>query len=222
MRRIIKTNAPPELLKWMADNGSFNHNYAALAGTDVHAVLKTKLLSEQGYLCAYTGRAIEKSSSHIEHVKPQSVCADWEDVEYRNVVACFPADGGGSDHGYGAPVKGGWWVESEFVSPLSNDCERRFVFSWTGQISPSPNDHVAARTTIERLGLDNDCLTQLRHARIRGFFGLGARTRGRPLSVADAETAFRNIDGVDGKGRLPEFCFMLKQLLPRYIAGGGR
>jgi uncharacterized protein (TIGR02646 family) len=222
MRRIVKTNAPPELAKWAADNRELNHQYADLAGTEVHRKLKEKLLSEQGRLCAYTGRGINTDSSHVEHLKPQTACAEWEDVEYRNVVACFPADGGDVTHGYGAPLKGGWWVAQEFISPLADDCERRFVFSWSGHVHPNPEDHPAARMTIAKLGLDNDGLKDLRHAHIRGFFGLGARTRGRALSVAQAETALRQIDEVDGNGRLVEFCFVLKQLLPRYIQAGGQ
>jgi uncharacterized protein (TIGR02646 family) len=221
MRRIAKTNSPPELVKWVADNRDLNHAYPDLLGTEAHRKLKETLLSEQGHLCAYTGRNINPDSSHVEHLKPQTACAEWEDVEYRNVVACFPADGGNAAHGYGAPLKGGWWIERQFVSPLSDECERRFVFSWSGHVYPSPEEDLAARTTILKLGLDNEALRDLRHARIRGFFGLGARTRGRALSVSAAITALRQIDTVDGSGRLTEFCFVLKQLLPKYIQAGG-
>lgn len=221
MRRIAKTNAPPELVKWVAENRELNHGYSDLLGTDAHRKLKEKLLSEQGSLCAYTGRGIDVDSCHIEHLKPQTLCAEWEDVEYRNVVACFPADGGDTAHGYGAPVKGGWWVEREFISPLSEECERRFVFSWSGHIRANPEAHHAALTTIAKLGLDNEGLRDLRHAHIRGFFGLGARTKARALSVPEATTALRQIDTLDGTGRLVEFCFVLKQLLAKYIQAGG-
>jgi uncharacterized protein (TIGR02646 family) len=221
MRRIVKTNAPPELLNWIDDNRALNHGYSDLVGTAAHARLKAKLIAEQGCLCAYTGRGIDPGTSHVEHLKPQTACTEWEDVEYRNVVACFPADGGDATYGYGAPVKGGWWVKAEFVSPLMDACERRFHFSWSGHVKPNPEDHLAARTTIEKLGLDCKALRDLRQAHIRGFFGLGARTRGRPLTVADATVALRSIDSVDGQGRLVEFCFVLKQLLQKYIQAGG-
>lgn len=222
MRRIIKTNAPPEIVTWIADNRDLNHRYKDLLGTEAHRKLKEKLLSEQGGLCAYTGRGINADSSHVEHLKPQTACAEWEDVEYRNVVACCPADGGDAAQGYGAPLKGGWWVEQEFISPLMDECERRFSFSWSGHIHPQPEEHLGARTTIQKLGLENEGLKDLRQAHIRGFFGLGARTRGRALSVPQAVTALRQIDEVDGNGRLVEFCFVLKQLLPKYIQAGGQ
>lgn len=221
MKRIVKTNAPRELIAWCEANREHNHTYGDMLGTEAHQKLKGKLLKEQGGLCAYTGRRIEDQTSHVEHLKPQTACDEWEDVEYRNVVACFPADGGDKSHGYGAPIKGGWWNEANFVSPLAEDCERRFRFSWSGHIYPNPEDHQAAKETIDVLLLDGTALQLLRKSRIDGFFGFGSRTRVRPLSIVDAKKALSNIERVDGNGQLNEFCFVLKQLLPKYIEQGG-
>jgi uncharacterized protein (TIGR02646 family) len=218
MRRITKTNPPAELNTWREENREHNHTYTDLLGTEPHQKLKAKLLEEQGSLCAYTGRTIENLTSHVEHLKPQTVCDEWEDVEYRNVVACFPADGGDKSHGYGAPIKGGWWDKENFVSPLAEDCERRFRFSWSGHIYPSPENHQAAINTIDVLRLDEDSLRLLRKSRIDGFFGLGTKTRKHPLSKADAKIVLANIDRFDSTGKLQEFCFVLKQLLPKFIA----
>jgi uncharacterized protein (TIGR02646 family) len=218
MRRISKTHPPQELTKWRDDNKDVNHGYADLAGTNAHRDLKAKLIEEQGWLCAYTGRSIDKDSSHVEHLKPREACAEWEDVDYRNVVACFPANGGDVSHGYGAPVKKAWWDESRFISPLSEECERRFRFVWSGHVHPNPEEHEAAKATIDSLGLDVVAICQLRKKTIDGFFGLGPRTRSRPLSKEDAIRALELIDRPDSNGRLQEFCFVLKQLLPKYIA----
>lgn len=217
MRRIGKTHPPQELNAWRQANQEVNHTYRDLLGTQAHGALKSKLLQEQGWLCAYTGRSLDNDSSHVEHIKPQRECAEWEDVEYRNVVACFPADGGDISHGYGAPIKASWWDEQQFVSPLSEECERRFRFVWSGHVRPCPDDNECARVTIEALGLDAGSLCQLRKARIDGFFGFGPRTRTRLLSVADARVALANIEHRDNNGRLQEFCFVLRQLLPKYI-----
>lgn len=217
MRRITKTHPPQELNAWSEANREINHTYRDLRGTEAHDALKSKLLQEQGWLCAYTGRSIDNHSSHVEHVKPQCKCVEWEDVEYRNVVACFPADGGDVSHGYGAPVKANWWDEQRFVSPLSEDCERRFRFVWSGHVHPNPDDNECAKNTIKALALDVESLRQLRKARIAGFFGFGPKTRTRPLSVEGARTALDNIERRDSNGRLQEFCFVLKQLLPKYI-----
>lgn len=221
MKRIAKTHPPQEITAWRHANREFNHTYQDLIGTGAHGTLKSKLLEEQGWLCAYTGRSIDNYSSHVEHIKPQCECAEWEDVEYRNVVACFPVDGGDISYGYGAPVKANWWDERRFVSPLSADCERHFRFAWSGHIHASPDGHVGATTTIEALQLDADSLRQLRKARIDGFFGFGLRSRTRQLTVADARTALANVDHRDINGRLQEFCFVLRQLLPKYIEKAG-
>jgi uncharacterized protein (TIGR02646 family) len=222
MRRIIKTNAPQQLTAWCEANKDLNHSYKDLCKTDAHQSLKEKLLEEQGKLCAYTGRTVEAATSHIEHLKPRNECAEWEDVEYKNVVACFPLNGGDKSFGYGAPVKNGWWDAKLFISPLSDECDRRFKFTWSGRIYPNPEDHHGATKTIEVLGLDNEGLRQLRWSRIKGFFGLGTRTRSKQLSIGDAQRALRNIDRFDCNGRLMEFCFVLKQLLPKYIKGEAR
>jgi len=221
MRKIVKTHVPHELRNWQDANRKLNHAYRDLLGTEAHRALKSKLLDEQGWLCAYTGRLVDSDSSHVEHIKPQCACADWEDVDYRNLVACFPGNGGDISHGYGAPVKANWWDKHRFVSPLSDDCERRFHFVWSGRVYPIPEDHEPASTTIQALELDANKLRALRKARINGFFGFGAKARARPLSVADARRALDNIDQFDSSGRLQEFCFVLKQLLPKYIAKAG-
>lgn len=222
MRRISKTHPPKKLKDWRDANKDTNHAYRDLLGTDTHRALKSKLLEEQGWLCAYTGRTISENLSHIEHLKPQSACAEWEDVEYRNVVACFPAGGGDISHGYGAPFKANWWDQHQFVSPLSLDCERRFRFAWSGHMHPNPSDNAAAKATIENIRLDADPLRRLRKKTIDGFFGYGARTRNRPLSIEQAKVALERIDRAESDGRLREFCFVLKQLLPKYIENLGK
>ena len=218
MRKITKTHPPPEdLNKWCEDNQDANHSYGDLRGTCAHKSLKVNLLKEQGYLCAYTGQKINGDLSHIEHLKPQSQCGEWEDVDYRNLVACFPKNGGDISHGYGAPVKADWWDEQLFVSPLSDDCECRFRFTFHGKICPTTEGDEGAKTTIEELRLDNEKLRGLRESRIGAFFGWSHRTSTKPLSVEDANTMLKNIEQADANGQLTEFCFVLKQLLPRYI-----
>ena len=175
MRRIVKTHAPLDLTQWRKENKNSNHSYTDLSPA-VYESLKKKLLREQGYLCAYTGTFISYDSSHIEHLKPQSKCDDWEDVEYRNVVACFPADGGDVTYGYGAPVKGKWWDDTLFVSPLSAGCEQRFRFVWSGHIHPCPSNHVGAIETIKAIALDHDTLRKLRKKRIDGDVAILFRT----------------------------------------------
>ena len=215
MRRIVKTHAPAQLTAWRRANcRGPNYGFGHLPGA-VKSALKVLLLREQGYLCAYTGRRIGDGNSHIEHLKPQHLCETGEDVDYFNVVGAFPLNGGDKAYGYGAPVKDNWWDSQFFVSPTDRYCEYRFSFSWSGKIGPAPSSHDGAKMNIDKLGLNNKGLRDLRRAAIRGFFGLGRN----PITKAEAQTLLGRVDNCDGNGCLLEYCFALKQLLPRYIAG---
>lgn len=217
MRRIKKTHPPKKFLEWFEENKNLDCSYDALRGTTAHADLKRHLIKEQGFICAYTGLEIKEDNSHIEHIKPQNKCVGNEDVEYRNIVACFPLEGGDESFGYGAPIKRGWWEEKVFISPLSDECERRFVFSWSGKIKEYPENEPAAKKTIEILGLSNKKLSEIRKKAIFGFFGLGAKAK--PLSKKDAVRLINFINEFDSSGRLKPFCFVFKYLLPKYVDG---
>lgn len=215
MRLIRKTFPPPSLRAWTKVNQTLaSFNYSGLTA-EVMVDLKEALLKEQGFLCAYTGQQISFESSHIEHLKPQNKCEVGEDVAYRNMVACFPTSGGDVSHGYGAPVKAGWWDPALFVSPLTDECERRFQYVWSGNIHPSPEDDLAAKETISQLGLAADKLVGLRLAAIRGFFGYAPKRK--PISQDEAGQLLRRIDDLDHSGKLRPFCFVIKQLLLRYV-----
>lgn len=216
MRKIRKTHPPRSLEEWKENNKEVNHKYEDLPG-NVHQELHQQLLKEQGYIDAYTGQSIHADTSHIEHLKPQNKCVEWEDVDYRNVVACFPKDGGDKSWGYGAPVKSGWWDEELFISPLNEECERRYVYKWSGIVEPFPDGNEAAKTMIEKLGLNHKNLRDLREAHIKGFFGFS--TKSKPLTTDDAKTVLENICEFNNRGELIEFCFVLRQLLPKYISG---
>jgi uncharacterized protein (TIGR02646 family) len=218
MRKIRKTHPPPEYRSWINENrGTPSYCYDALPG-EVKGTLKRHLLKEQGWLCAYTGLQVSEESSHVEHLKPQSSCDVSEDLDYRNLVACFPADGGDVSYGYGAPVKGGWWDPARFVSPLDDSCERRFKFSWSGKIAARFADDEAAVETICQIGLDHKALTDLRDAAIHGFL---FDTRGHVIGEPEARRLLQAVDRPDGDDRLSPFCFVLKQLLQRIVEDSG-
>jgi uncharacterized protein (TIGR02646 family) len=213
LRRIAKTHPPSSFLTWkrtetVLGNCTFKNLQDPQKGD-----LKAYLLKEQGYLCAYTGRRISPLDSHLEHLKPQTECSTGEDVDYRNLVACFPGDGGDKSYGYGAPVKADWWDSILFVSPISHNCERNFVFEWSGKIKASTST-APALETIKRLGLDHDDLTKLRRKAIAGFFGFGKGIV--PLSTTEASRLRTTIDRLDAQGKLTEYCFVLAQLLAKY------
>lgn len=159
---------------------------------------------------------IDDTSSHIEHVKPETVCREegrGSDLNYGNLVACFPRDGMRRDYRYGAQCKADWWEDNgrEFVSPLNDNCESRFHFNLEGEINPVDNNP-AAVNTIRVLGLDHKSLTEERKNAIEEFI-FGASDG---LSRAEAETAVRRICDVTA-GHFHVFCVAIRDALGEYI-----
>ena len=119
MKHIQKRGRPPQYARWCASvAGSNKEDFREIPSAEKNALLKA-LIGEQGGLCAYTMRRIEDTASHVEHIKPQSRCRAelrGTDLDYRNLVACFPRDGMLRRCCYGAQEKRDWW---KTTAPLS-------------------------------------------------------------------------------------------------------
>lgn len=220
MRQIRKNPEPTVLAEWRARYQSdINFGYGLLPDEVRKAVIDS-LLSEQGWLCAYTGRRVGKDGCHIEHLKPQTHCERGEDVAFSNLVACHPAPNTG-EAPYGAHPKQDWPPPTErwlFVSPLDDNCEGRFEFNLRGEIgAANPNDR-AAETTIAKLKLDHSALTQIRKEAIDATlmkFGHGPAS----LPLTNARQRLAGLENVEQPNvRLEAFCFALKQALRKHIA----
>lgn len=216
MKRISKNHPPKIYIEWLKENRKIGYAYNLLSAP-VHAALKAQLLKEQGYICAYTGISITDELSHIEHLKPRKLFPGFDEVSYRNMVVCFPHNGGDVSIGFGAPIKRNWWNENEFISPCQRDCESKFKFSWSGNITPTIDTDTAAKQTINKLGLDASRLNRLRGNAIKAFFGFSSNPKIRKLKNDEAKMLLNNIGQKNGLGKLTEFCFVYEQLLPKYI-----
>lgn len=208
MKYIEKNQPPHELHAWIQTQPvvagqRLNCSYSEMP-SDVKNNVKRSLLQEQGSLCCYTGRRIDIDTSHIEHLKPQSHCQANEDIDYQNLLLAFP----GSDIGrvpYGAQRKADWYDESLLVSPLRRDCEARFLFQISGAIKPAKGTDQAACKTIERLGLDEPTLTEMRKQAIQKAL------IDRKLSNQNLERIANSFCDRDGTGKFPPFCFAISQ-----------
>lgn len=214
MRWIQKRSEPPSLTHWRARYaGDINFGYPLLRGDSaVVADVVAALLAEQGGLCAYTGRRIDASGCHIEHVRAQDHCTPGETVHYNNLLACYPAPNQKHGTPYGAEKKANWPTPSEeylFVSPLDASCERRFFFNLRGEVHAGARDSAAA-TTIKKLGLDHRELTELRQAAIRGAL------HNDRLPIADARKRLRTLQSRHDE-QLEPFCFALVQAMEQHI-----
>lgn len=223
MRKIEKRREPDEHRKWRSKfQGDINYGYD-LMDSDHRLKVKQALLNEQGGICAYTGRAISQESSHIEHLLPQRAWKAYRglDVKYSNMAACWPEPGHKPEPKYGARFKDNWPApgqESLFVSPLSSNCESRFIFGFRGNVTTRPKDKAAA-ATVKKIGLDKPLLDDLRQIEIASVLG-----KNRSLKLSEARFRLRAMEEAEAqlkrgaRVQLRPYCFALKQALRRHIS----
>jgi len=187
--------------------------------SDVHEELHNILLEDQGFLCCYTGLRIDRQTSHIEHLKPQSISKkdpqDHDDVSYSNMLAAYPKPKSlpkTKPCPFGAEFRG----DKELaVSPLSPECERKFIFDVEGGIESAnadQNDQIDdANQTIAALNLNHELLVEMRKAAIDAFF----YSDDSVITPSKIEKIIsQGICIKDGKGRYPKFCFVIEKVAP--------
>lgn len=215
MKYIKKTGCPRSYSEWCIEVEGTGKSDWREVSSDHKGQILAAMIAEQGGLCAYTMRRIDKDSSHVEHIKPQSRCREdrpGSDLDYTNLVACFPLHGMRAQYRYGAQRKGGWWDNdgAEFVSPLQPACEQVFRFKMDGEIEAIDN-RTEAKTTIAVLGLDHKSLTEDRKRVIEEFI------YGRPMSYAAAQRARDKICDLNGNSLFYEFCVAIRSALEEYM-----
>ncbi len=220
MKQIVKRGAPRDYIDWCkAQKGKNNEDYRCLSKDAIDS-LRGELVSEQGGLCAYTMRRIDVTSSHIEHIKPETLCRAEKrgsDLDYGNLVACYPKGGMKNPYRYGAQQRNDWWENDgrDFVSPLQKRCEAKFGFNQKGEIFAVNND-VAAQTTIRVLKLDHNSLTEDRAGAIKQFiFGPKGDS---PLSIKSATNFIETICEINMARKYREFCIAIRHALVEYVA----
>ena len=208
MRHIHKGPEPLELRQWrdgqpVVDGNLLNCHYTDMP-SEVKQAVRHNLLREQGYLCCYTGHRIDENNCHIEHLKPQKLCSDGEDIEYGNLLAAYPAP----THKalYGAQAKADWYDQDLLISPLNAACGNRFSFDLGGSIRAAQPEDQPARETIAHLRLDHDLLTETRRQIIHKVLIAPKHSLKRLQRLA------KNYTEPDREGRLREFNFVIQQV----------
>lgn len=220
MKHIVKKNPPPSLIKWYGNEKGLNRAYkkGSLDATILEDIRKN-LLNEQGYLCCYTCKRIDLNSSHIEHIKPQTVSRhnrkngieDYDDVKYRNMLAAYPLRAFETDQKTGKEkhIKCKFGAEARDdkklpIIPLQKNCEQRFSYNALGNIYPTNKKDVDARMTIELLKLDHEDLIRERKAVFRAVLSQTG------LNENQAKKAVENALDRDEENRFKPFCLVLK------------
>jgi uncharacterized protein (TIGR02646 family) len=222
MKKISKNPQPAPLQKWWADNAAAPQNLKYNEGGFPREAVLNGLINEQGLLCAYTQKRISAGTSHVEHLKPQDQClaedqvraangqaSAHEDVDWRNMVACFPGPNVPSPD-YGAHKKANWWSNTQFVSPLAQNCEQRFRYLPDGSVAPMNPVDSPARETIERLNLNSPRLKELRLTAILGA-GVHPKSQKPISSTAKIHALLQFWNQRRADQSFAEFCVVLTQ-----------
>ena len=183
--------------------------------SDIKTKIKQALLEDQGFICCYTGHEIDGENSHIEHIKPQSMCRDegkpLETLNYTNMLAAYPRSPRGylNEKGvkYGALIRGNIILN---ITPLMPDCEQRFKFLADGTMEAATPEDDDAVHTIESLGLKNSRLVDIRKEIIDEIFTL-LRSAANDTSglVMSIELLVNNAYRKNSEGKLRPFCFVI-------------
>ncbi|MCM1512956.1 MAG: TIGR02646 family protein [Oxalobacter formigenes] len=153
MKHIIKGAEPECLAQYrQGANRNWQPSYDDLR-SDQKNTIKKALMVEQGYICCYCERELEQEDSHIEHFIPQSH-SRCDPLDYSNMLCSCVKERKKGDTLHCGVKKGNWYDETLLISPLDSDCEKKFLYTDDGRIKPRVKNDDAAKTTIEKLGLN--------------------------------------------------------------------
>lgn len=200
MKHSPKGPTPTHLADWRAsDDPDWVPSYAALDGNQRRAIL-ADLSKEQGYVCAYCGRAIGLADrdSHIDHYYCQNLFPD-RTVDYANMFAScgppqqkrLPSTCGDAKKGVPPP--------DPCLLPSDPSCEARFSYGESGEAVPLDD---SATNMGSWLKLNHPALVQERAALIAMII---AMIRSGEISLPDKEEEIRLWRSRNVNGRLRSF-----------------
>ena len=170
MKQIVKNQEPQQFSNWKRQGGIANRRCWNQVGP-IKRVIHDALMDEQGYICCYCESRVNSDNSHVEHFRPRSTYPHLE-LDYSNLhCSCLRQLSKGEPRhcGHG---KADWFDAALLISPLQQNCGRRFRFNINGEILPRSLTDSAAKETIKRLGLDLPKLNARRAAAMDELRGL--------------------------------------------------
>ncbi len=200
MKRIFKQDPPAAYRDWLVNDGQ-GVRYRGNE-TVIRSHCLKSLIREQRGICCYSGISILDEDAHIEHLYPYSESeknGTHEDMDYGNMMACYPKTGGCR---FGGMKKGQDIIE---VTPFDSDCEDRFTFTLEGEIKTARDTDEPAERTIKTLGLDDGTLTDKRRSVI------SERLERRKLSDSQIQDLKEQMRRPDSDGNYAHFCFVIEK-----------
>lgn len=204
MKHIVKKSEPKAFTDWKAiANEDWQPSYNELSGNTKQAV-KEALMREQGWLCCYCERRVSDEDSHIEHFRPQAD-PNVDSLDFSNLLCSCHNQQETREPRHCGHLKGSWFDSKLLISPLDTSCESRFRYLHDGTIEPSTQNDTAARTTIEKLGLNTQKLRASRADTITPFSI-------ENLSNDELSVLVSDYLAMDSSGRHGEFYTTIKYL----------
>lgn len=190
MKFILKHKEPSEFIKWKKQEANSIQHYILTKDAESawdhlpsnppkikeegifyysKSKLKTSLLSEQGYICAYCMKKhVNDNKCTIDHLNPKTVDVRKNTFNYKNLLAVCEGKQERDDKNrrikddlrHCNNKKENKKIE---ISPLNIKCEEKFIFTEKGEIIGKSRK---AKSTIKKLGLDCKVLTKKREESI--------------------------------------------------------
>lgn len=212
MKYIEKREPPKSLEEYKLSEGasfddlSDNHSR-------IKREIKNSLMAEQGYICCYCGKRIDRNNSVIEHFLPK----DDEkfpqlQLEYSNLLAS--CNGGNQERAKNIKYQGKKFPLScdnkkgnrvIGVCPTNPNCESYFEYDEDGGIY-GINDK--ANWAIKILGLDNEFLKNQRKAAIDAYKDLPEDT--------DWQYEINCLSSLNRDGQYEPYCFAVIYYIKHY------
>lgn len=152
MRKISKSEEPPELTQWKRKNPKLDR-YDDLDKTDEGKTARQKLneqnIKDQFGLCAYCCKRIDASNSMNEHLEPRSKNHPKE-LDFSNIVASCMSRNQCDDAHKSQDLP---------LTPLMAECETELQFFLSGDVKGKTD---RASIAIKVLQLDNKALKSIR------------------------------------------------------------
>lgn len=216
MINIEKSQEPTSLTTYRAAGNKFDGpKFTPVVKNE----LRSALLKEQGYLCAYCMQPIHDNQfeTKIEHWNCQ-VRYPQQDLVYKNLlICCKGGDGQKPDQQHCDTAKGNQDILVNPANP-SHHVEEQIQYSGAGVIK-STSDNI--EDAIEILNLNKKLIRQNRAGVIKSFLQyLGAKPGGR--TKAELEKMLNYYEQVDSDGKLKAYCGVPRYFLRKRLKAGKR
>jgi len=206
MRHIEKENEPPtSFTEWKGQaNESWQPTWDNLQNPQKED-LGQALLREQGGLCCYCGCELRRNEFHIEHFRPRKAYPHLE-LEYDNLhLSCIREFNPGEPRHCGH-AKENHFDENKVISPLEEDCEKRFSYLLTGEIVPKEKNDEKANYMRELLKLDIGLLRRQRAEALSRVFDVDFLGE---ASLADLQKIRQRFCQRNDSGNFPPFAHVV-------------